>query len=93
MNKKIYFISFFVGMHVIFIILQIHKQSSFIKLSYEKQRLEKEQRELIALQNTLNERLSKLQDPEAIKKYALNKLNMKHIALNQIRHTNDNSQL
>ncbi|MGE0009915.1 MAG: hypothetical protein AB7F19_05180 [Candidatus Babeliales bacterium] len=93
MNKKIYFLSFFVGMQILLIILQIHKQSSFIKLSFEKQRLEKEQRELIAEHNTLNERLNKLQDPEAIKKYALQTLHMKHIALNQIRHAHDSNQL
>lgn len=80
-------------MHVIVIILQIHKQSSFIKLSYDKQRLEKEQRELIAQQDNLTQRLSKLQDHEAIKQYALNKLHMKHISLNQIRHTDDTNKL
>ncbi len=89
MQKK-YFISFFIGMHVIFIILTIHKQSSHIKLTYEKQRLEKEQRELKAEHNVLMERFNKLQDPEMIKHYALNKLHMKHISLNQIRHTHDN---
>lgn len=80
-------------MHVIIIVLQIHKQSSFIKVSYDKQRLEKEQRELIALRDNYTQRLSKLQDPEAVKKYALNQLHMKHISLNQIRHTDDTNKL
>lgn len=87
--KKAYFITLFVGMHVIFIILQIHKQSSFIKLTYEKQRLEKEKRELLAQQDTLTQQLSQLQDHDAIKEFALTKLNMKQISLKQIRHTND----
>ena len=91
--QKAHFIGLFIGMHVIFIVLQIHKQSSCIKLSYDKQRLEKERRELLAYKDILTERLSKLQDPEGVKQYALSKLQMKHISLNQIRHTNGTNKL
>lgn len=89
MNKRVYFISLFLAVHVLIVVLQIHKQSSLIKLSYEKQRLEKEHRELLAQHDALTQKLSKLQDHESVKKYALSTLNMKHISLNQIRHTND----
>ena len=91
--KKAYFIALFVGMHIIFIILQIHKQSSFIKLSYDKQRLEKEKRELLAQKDTLTQQLSQLQDHDVIKQFALNELNMKQVSLKQIRHTDDTSKL
>lgn len=91
--KKAYFITLFVGMHIIFIILQIHKQSSFIKLSYDKQRLEKEKRELLTQKDTLTQQLSQLQDHETIKEFALNRLKMKQVSLKQIRHTDDTSKL
>lgn len=91
--KKAYFITLFVGMHIIFIILQIHKQSSFIKLSYDKQRLEKEKRELLAQKDTLTQQLSQLQDHETIKEFALNTLKMEQVSLKQIRHTDDTTKL
>ncbi len=91
--KKAYFITLFVGMHIIFIILQIHKQSSFIKLSYDKQRLEKEKRELLTQKDTLTQQLSQLQDHDVIKQFALNRLKMKQVSLKQIRHTDDTSKL
>jgi len=77
-------------MHVIFIILQIHKQSSFIRLSFDKQRLEKEKRELLAQQDSLTQQLSQLQDHDTVKEFARNQLNMEQISLKQIRHINDN---
>lgn len=86
--QRAHFIGLFVGAHIFFIILQIYKQSSFIKLSYEKQRLEKEQRELLTSKDVLTQKLSKLQDPEQVKQYALKELQFKHITLNQIRHIN-----
>jgi hypothetical protein len=50
-------------------------------------------RELLAQKDSLTQKLAKLQDPEAVKKYALQELHMKHISLQQLRHTDDTSTL
>jgi hypothetical protein len=38
--KKLYFIVFFISFHILLIGIKINKQSQFIKISYERQRLE-----------------------------------------------------
>jgi hypothetical protein len=83
-SKNLFFTAF-VAVNVIFIFLQIHKQSTFVKLSYEKQRLEKEKEELTQTKETLSQKLYELKNPSNVKKYAINKLNMEKIKLNQIK--------
>lgn len=75
----------FITINLLFIFLQIHKQSSLVKLYYEKQRLEKEKEQLIQKKNSLTQQLYELKDPNNIMKYCADKLNMKKVKLNQIK--------
>lgn len=78
-------IAFFVTIHVMFIFLQIHKQSYGIELSYQKQKNEKIRQELIDKKNDLTQELHLMQNRSTIKKYAENTLGMKKISLSQIK--------
>lgn len=84
MVKKRTFISFFIGIHLMFVVLQIHKQSVFIGLSFEKQRLEKRMLELVEQKNQLAQELFILENKSEIKKFATNQLNMKQLTLSNL---------
>jgi hypothetical protein len=71
-------------MQIMFIFLYIHKQSTIIKLSYEKQRNEKQKEELLLRKNMLIQQLQGLQNRTIVKEYATKKLGMKKIQLPQI---------
>jgi uncharacterized membrane-anchored protein YhcB (DUF1043 family) len=82
--KKTTFIALFVGIHVTFVFLQIHKQSIFIGLSFEKQRLEKRKDELMEQKDQLSGQLYALNDQASIKHFALTQLNMKSLSLHNL---------
>ncbi|HEX2977657.1 MAG TPA: hypothetical protein VHO47_00840 [Candidatus Babeliales bacterium] len=82
--RKRTFIAFFVGIHLTFIVLVIHKQSLFISLSFEKQRLEKQKLELLQEKDTLSQELFALNNKSDIKKFATEQLNMKQLALGSL---------
>lgn len=77
-------ISAIIGLHILFIFLQIHKQSTLIELSYQKQKQEKLKQELINKKNELKRTLCLLQDPETVRAYA-QVAGMKKISLSQIK--------
>lgn len=77
-------IIFFVIINLSFIFLQIHKQSQFVKLSYRKQQLEKEQDQLVKHRNELVHKIYLQQNPKAIKQYATHELNMRDTSVTQI---------
>ncbi len=79
------FITFFITIHVVFIFLQIHKQSYVIELSYQKQKNEKLKQELTDKKNGLTQELHMVQNRSNIKKYAESSLGMKKISLSQIK--------
>ena len=83
MNKRIFIIAF-IGLHVGFILLQIHKQSYVIELSYKKQKNEKNKQELIEKKNTLTQQLHMVHNRSTIKTFAKNNLGMKKVSLKQI---------
>ena len=87
------FITLFILIHVIFIFLQIHKQSYGIKLSYQKQKNEKNKQQLIEKKNNLTQELHTMQNRSDIKKYAENSLGMKKIFLSQIKQIPDEYRL
>jgi cell division protein FtsL len=86
--RKQTFIIFFVIFHLGFIILQIDKQSSFIKNSYKKQRLEQEQELLHDRIQTLKQQLAELHNPETIKQFARDTLGMQPINRAQLKKLN-----
>jgi hypothetical protein len=84
MNKQL-FIVIIIGLHISFILLQIHKQSYVMQLSYQKQKKEKFKQELIEKKNTLTQQLQIVHNRSTIKKFAEKNLGMKKISLNQIK--------
>jgi len=83
--RKQTFITLFIGLHLLFIILQIHKQSMFVKYSYEKQRFEQELKHLRARKQKLEQQLAELHNPDAIKLFAQETLNMRTVQRKQIK--------
>ncbi len=83
--KKKSFIALFIGFHICFIALKIHKQSSFIKLSYEKQHLETECQKLKNRKQELTTTLYTLKKPSSIKQFATTTLNMEPLNLKQVK--------
>lgn len=84
MSKK-KLIGSFIIFHILFIFLQIHKQSSFVELSYKKQKNEKVKQELLEKKNSLIQQWYLVQNRASIKQYAQQELGMKKIALHQIK--------
>lgn len=84
-KKKNYLLFVFITMNIIFIFLQIHKQSYIVKLYYQKQKIEKEINQAEQQKNLLNQKLYELKNPSNILKYATNKLGMQKIQINQIK--------
>lgn len=83
--KKNSFITFFISAHIIFIFLQVHKHTLFIKNSYDHQQCDKKIAALTEKRQTLTQELYALKDRDNIKKYAQNKLNMRPYTLNQVK--------
>lgn len=83
--KKNYFLALFISAHILFIFLQIHKYTLFIKNSYNQQQYEKKIVTLTEKKQQLTQELHALKDRERIKKYAHEKLNMHPYTLNQIK--------
>ncbi|TET06935.1 hypothetical protein E3J79_00480 [Candidatus Dependentiae bacterium] len=83
--KRLTFIVLFVGINILFIFLQIHKQSQITKVSYQNQRKKMELDTLIQQKEAVTNQLQVLKNPASVKKYATNRLNMKKTRLNQIK--------
>ena len=84
-SKNNFLLYSFIAINLIFIFLQIHKQSYLVKMYYEKQRLEKEKEQLIQKQNNLTQQIYELKNLNNIMKYSSDNLNMKKVKLNQIK--------
>ena len=65
--------------------MQIHKQSHIVKSYYSKQRLDKEKEELFQKKNLLTQQLYELKNPTNIMNYAIEKMDMQKIKLNQTK--------
>ncbi len=83
--KKNIFVHIVIGFHLIYIGLQIHKQSYVIKWSFEKQRNEKHKDALRAQKNNLTEQLFILKHRSTIKTFAQTTLHMKKIGIDQVK--------
>lgn len=75
----------FVIIQIFLIFFYIHKESSKIKLSYQKQKNEKLKQELIEQKQNLAQLLHEKQHQKEIKDFAINNLEMQKIKLNQIK--------
>ena len=92
MKRKLFFI-IFVMVNLFFIFFHIHKQSQIIKLSYEKQKHEKQKTKLTEQKQSIMQALQEARNRLAIKAYALKELNMKPISLDQIKNTEKNHDI
>ncbi|MCA9770236.1 hypothetical protein KC460_02610 [Candidatus Dependentiae bacterium] len=83
--KQKTFITVFVGAHILFIFLQIHKHSQIVKNSYTKQKFEQEKTLLIKKKQALTHQLYAYKNKSAIKDFATKKLGMQPLRLSQIK--------
>ena len=83
--KKHTFITLFIVLHLLLIVLQIYKQSMFVKHSYEKQRLEQERKQLLAHKQKLEQQLAEFHNPDVVKQFALHELGMQPVQRKQIQ--------
>lgn len=83
--KKLYFIVFFISFHILLIGVKINKQSQFIKISYEKQRLEQKKQELFQHKQALTNDLYAFQNPATIKQFAQDVLHMEPLNIKQVK--------
>jgi len=83
--KKVSFFTFFITIHLIFIFLQIHKHTLFIQNNYNQQECEKKIITLTEQKKNLTQQLYALKDPQTIKQYAEDVLQMRPYTLNQIK--------
>ncbi len=81
--KKIAFVTLFLTVNILLLILLIHKQSAYVKRSYAKQRLEEQRTTLAHKKEQLLQSLYAEQDAAHIKKFAHKELGMQPIALQQ----------
>jgi cell division protein FtsL len=82
--KKKPFLAVFIGVHLCFVVLLIHKSSRFVQESYRTQQCESTTKQLELEKQTLLCKLNAAQSKTAIKAFAQQKLGMKPIAINQI---------
>lgn len=90
--KKKSFIVLFLAVHVIFIVLQIDKQSKMVKLSYTKQKEEQVRKALSNKKQALINRLYALRNKQKIKTYAQTHLKMKPLKIKQVQRIPDHGQ-
>lgn len=83
--KKKTFILLFIGVHVLFVILQIDKQSRMVRLSYQKQKDEQKYKELLTTKQALVNKLYAIKNKKEIKVYAQEHLDMKPLKLHSIK--------
>ena len=74
----------FIVLNLGMIFLQIYKQSQFVKISYSKQRLEKERDRLIAQRNEMVHQIYIQQSNKNVKRYASDHLGMRNTGVTQI---------
>lgn len=92
MKKKGLLITFICS-QILMIFLYIHKESMYIKYTYEVQKLEKCKKDLILEKQNINQKIQLNQNKKEIKKFAQNNLGMKKIKFNQIKTIyNDNDR-
>jgi len=82
--KKNLFITLFIGVHISFFFLQIHKQMQFIKESFTKQRNEQTVSKLTHKKQAKLNELYALQNRQDVRSYAQKKLALRPVSMNQL---------
>lgn len=90
--KKKSFIVLFLTVHVLFITIQINKQSKMVKLSYTKQKKEQTLKTLFNKKQALVNKLYELKNKNSIKAYAQNHLQMKPLKIKQVQRIPNHGQ-
>lgn len=90
--KKKTFVVLFLAVHVLFIALQIDKQSRMVKLSYTRQKKEQTIKTLSNKKQALINKLCTLRNKQKIKTYAHTHLKMKPLKIKQVQRIPDNGQ-
>ena len=83
--KKGTFLTLFLGTHIAFVFLHIHKHMLFIKQSFRKQKNERELAQLVQAKQELTNRLYALQSRSTIKEFAHTELQLKPLSLAHIK--------
>lgn len=85
--KRSSFIALFIGTHITFVLLHIHKQSQLIKLSYEKQKIEQIKTALNEIKRQLTHQLCTLHNFASVKEYVANHpaMKLKPVKISQIK--------
>jgi len=83
--KYISFLTLFVGVQITGVLMQLYKQSQFIKLSYRKQRITLELAHTIKEKQEILHTIAMLHDATSVKKFAQEQLGLQPIALSQIK--------
>lgn len=71
------------------IFFEIHRQSKIIKLSYQKQKLEKNIAELLLKKQKLKQEIESEKNLSKIKSFAINNLGMEKIELSKLKKLGD----
>jgi len=90
--KRRGFLIFALFLNIGFVFLHIYKYSCWAQETYHKQQQEKEKNRLLRKKETLSRELCMLKDPTYVKRYAMNKLGMQKIRLNQIKRLSVNNE-
>ncbi len=75
----------FVSTNLLFVLLQIYKQSIFVKRAYAQQRLEQQKKQLLKRKSQLTSELHVQQAHDKIKQFATERLGMSKVDLKQIK--------
>lgn len=83
--KRFSFLSFFVIMQVVMVVLHIHKHSKKIEISFTKQKYENKKTMLVHKRQELMQELAVQTDRQKIATFATAELQMQPLQLSQIR--------
>lgn len=91
--KYFSFLTLFIGVQITGILMQLYKQSQFIKLSYHKQRVALELAQTMKSKQEILHNISTLHDCAYVKKFAQEQLGLRPIALSQIKKVTHDSNV
>jgi hypothetical protein len=83
--KRSYFVSLFIGAHLVGVFLLIHKYSLIIEQTYRTQELQEQTKALSSKKQNLMNQLYAAQQRSSVKKFAQETLHMREISLANIK--------
>lgn len=91
--KRSTFLALFICVNLAFVVVHIHKQSRFIRLSYVKQKSESEKEKLAKELQSLTLQVQTLHDRAQVRKFATDMLQLKPAKISQIKKINYDTNL